>query len=45
MRNIAQQCAGYGEKHQCPTGFNAVLLRDVADTFDEQTLEDERGCE
>ena len=38
MKNIAQQCAGYGEKLQCPPAFIAVMLRDIADTFDERPL-------
>ena len=39
MKNIAQQCAGYGEKLQCPPAFIAVMLRDIADAFDEQKKE------
>ena len=30
MKNIAQQCAGYGEKLQCPPEFIAVMLRDLS---------------
>ena len=33
MKNIAQQCAGYGEKLQCPPAFIAVMLRDIADAL------------
>ena len=44
MKNIAQQCAGYGEKLQCPPAFIAVMLRDIADAFDEQPPESESSC-
>ena len=44
MKNIAQQCAGYGEKLQCPPAFIAVMLRDIADAFDEQPPEGESSC-
>ena len=45
MKNIAQQCAGYGEKLQCPHAFIAVMLRDIADALNEQPLEGESSCE
>ena len=45
MKNIAQQCAEYGEKLRCPPGFIAVMLRDVADAFDEQLSEGENTCD
>ena len=45
MKNIAQQCAGYGETLQCPPGFIAVMLRDIADAFDEEPTEGESSCE
>ena len=44
MKNIAQQCAGYGEKLQCPPAFIAVMLRDIADAFDEKPAEGESSC-
>ena len=44
MKDIAQQCAGYGDKLQCPPGFIAVMLRDIADVFDEQPTEGESSC-
>ena len=44
MKNIAQQCAGYGEKLQCPPAFIAVMLRDIADAFDEKPSEGEGSC-
>ena len=45
MKNIAQQCAHYGEKLQCPPTFIAVMLRDIADAFDEQPPEEKSNCE
>ena len=45
MKNIAQQCAGYGEKLQCPPAFIAVMLRDIADAFEEQPVEGKSDCE
>ena len=45
MKNIAQQCAGYGEGLQCPPSFIAMMLRDIADAFDEQPLESKSSCE
>ena len=45
MKDIAMQCAGYGEKLQCPPGFIAVMLRDIADAFDEEATEGESSCE
>ncbi len=34
MQGIAQQCAGYINELQCPPEFIAVMLRDVADAFE-----------
>ena len=45
MKNIAQQCSVYGKKLQCPPAFIAVMLRDIADAFEEQPLEGESSCE
>ncbi len=44
MKCIAQQCAGYGEKLQCPPEFIAVMLRDIADAFDDQLPNGENSC-
>ena len=35
----------YGEKLRCPPEFIAVMLRDIADAFDEQPKEGESSCE
>ena len=34
MQGIAQQCAGYINELQCPPGFISVMLRDVAEVFE-----------
>tara|TARA_Y100001968_G_scaffold302780_1_gene316384 strand:- start:147 stop:359 length:213 start_codon:yes stop_codon:yes gene_type:complete len=44
MKNIAGQCAHYGEKLQCPPEFIAVMLRDIADAFEEQSPEGKNSC-
>ena len=44
MKNIAELCAGYGEKLECPPSFIAVMLRDIADAFDQKTPESEISC-
>ena len=44
MKNIAQQCAGYGEKLKCPPEFIAVMLRDVADAFENSEPEGDSNC-
>ena len=45
MKDIAQQCAGYGEKLQCPSAFIAEMLRDIADAFDEKPPEGGSSCD
>ena len=45
MQGIAQQCAGYINELQCPPEFIAVMLRDVADAFDEQPPEGKSSYE
>ena len=44
MKNISQQCAGYGDQLQCPPSFIAVMLRDIAEVFDEKPPEGESSC-
>ena len=34
MQGIAQQCAGYINQLQCPPEFISVMLRDVAEVFE-----------
>ena len=45
MKNIAQQCAGYGKELECPQEFNDVMLRDIADAFDEPPTAGKLRCE
>ena len=45
MKNIAQQCVGYGETLQCPPAFIAVMLRDIADAFDEKPSKGKNSCD
>ena len=45
MKDIAEQCASYGEKLKCPPEFIAVMLRDIADVFEDQSPEGESSCE
>ena len=44
MQGIAQQCAGYINELQCPPEFIAVMLRDVADAFENPAPEGDRDC-
>ena len=44
MQGIAQQCAGYINELQCPPGFIAVMLRDVADAFENPDPEGDSDC-
>ena len=45
MQDLAQQCAAYSTKLQCPPGFIAVMLRDIADAFEEQQAAVESSCD
>ena len=45
MQGIAQQCAGYINELQCPPEFIAVMLRDVADAFENPAPEGEGNCD
>ena len=44
MQGIAKQCAGYINELQCPPEFIAVMLRDVADAFENPTPEGDSDC-
>ena len=44
MQGIAQQCTGYINELQCPPEFIAVMLRDVADAFENPTPEGDSDC-
>ena len=45
MQGIAKQCAGYINELQCPHEFIAVMLRDVADAFENPTPQGESNCD
>ena len=44
MQLIAQQCAGYINELQCPPEFISVMLRDIADAFENPAPEDDCSC-
>ena len=44
MQCIAQQCAGYINELECPPEFISVMLRDVADAFENPVPEAEGDC-
>ena len=44
MKNILKQYAGYWEKLLYTPVVIAVMLRDIADAFDEQPPEGESSC-
>ena len=45
MQGIEQQCTGYIYEHECPTEFIAVMLRYVADAFENPAPEGESSCD
>ena len=45
MQEIAQQCASHMNELQCPQGFIALMLRDIADPFELSSSEGESDCE
>ena len=45
MQETAQQYAKYASELQCPPAFIALMLRDIADTFEENANTAEKGCE
>ncbi len=44
MQDIAQQCAGCINELQCPPEFISVMLRDVADAFENPEPQVEGDC-
>ena len=44
MQDIAQQCAAYINELQCPPEFISVMLRDVADAFENSASIAEGDC-
>ena len=45
MQKTAQQYAKYALELQCPYEFITLMLRDVADTFQENALTAEKKCD
>ena len=45
MQGTAQQYAGYANVLKCPPEFIALMLRDIADTFEENAITPEKGCD
>ncbi|KGG16100.1 MULTISPECIES: hypothetical protein [unclassified Prochlorococcus] len=44
MKEIAQQCVGYRNELQCPPEFISLMLRDIADAFENPVSEDNDDC-
>ena len=45
MQGIAEQCAGLINELRCPTEFIAIMLKDVADVFDNPAPEGKSSCD
>tara|TARA_B100000579_G_scaffold262688_1_gene216464 strand:+ start:374 stop:586 length:213 start_codon:yes stop_codon:yes gene_type:complete len=45
MHRTAQEYAGYANELQCPPAFIALMLRDIADTFEENFPKAGKTCE
>ena len=45
MQATAQQYAKYAGELKCPPTFIALMLRDIADTFEENTNSSEKACD
>tara|TARA_Y100001968_G_C19322270_1_gene699920 strand:+ start:297 stop:509 length:213 start_codon:yes stop_codon:yes gene_type:complete len=45
MQAIAQQCGSYINELECPPGFIALMLRDIADAFENPSSEGQSDCE
>ena len=45
MQGIPQQYAKYASELQFPPAFNALMLRDIADRFEENAITAEKGCD
>ena len=45
MQGTAHQYATYANELKCPPAFIALMLRDIADSFDENTITGEKGCD
>ena len=45
MQGTAQRYANYANELRCPPEFIALMLRDIADTFEQNALTDKKDCE
>ena len=45
MQGTAQQYAKYAIELKCPPEFIALMLRDIADTFEESVSSLEKSCD
>ena len=45
MQRTAHQYAKYASELQRPPAFIAIMLRDIADTFEENVITSEKGCD
>ena len=45
MQRTAHQYANYANELQCPPKFIALMLRDIADTFEENSNTPEKSCD
>ena len=45
MQRTAQQYSKYASELQCPPAFISLMLRDIADTFEENTDSAEKNCD
>ena len=45
MQETAQQYATCASELQCPPAFIALMLRDIADTFEENAITSEKRCD
>tara|TARA_B100000579_G_C22307319_1_gene609930 strand:- start:50 stop:244 length:195 start_codon:yes stop_codon:yes gene_type:complete len=45
MKVTAQQYAQYAEELRCPPEFIALMLRDIADTFEENAFPAKDSCD
>ena len=45
MQGTAQQYASYASELKCPASFIALMLRDIADTFEEHAITAEKNCD
>tara|TARA_Y100001968_G_scaffold186463_1_gene170882 strand:+ start:321 stop:533 length:213 start_codon:yes stop_codon:yes gene_type:complete len=45
MQRTAQKYANYASELQCPPEFIALMLRDIADTFEENSLTSDKNCD